>query len=109
MNRYGRAFRAIVIILIVITAYLFFIFLWINFISPSPQRGKLNSAIFPAFRVIEEHCMAERFQLETVRCVEVLRYVRACANSERICAAVDYYGMLIELGFTLPPLYEASP
>lgn len=66
----------------------------------------INPEIFPAFRAIEDQCMAERFPHETVRCKQALRLMQQCTGAEHRCSATDYYASLMDMGFDLPPLYQ---
>ena len=68
----------------------------------------LNPAIFPAFRAIENQCLAERWPHETVRCERVLEVWDSCVNAPEPCPATEYYENALKAGFDLPPLYLAA-
>lgn len=90
-------------------AYLLIVGAW-NWFSDAPeQRGVPNPDVFPAFRAIEQRCMAESWPHQTLRCQGALDKLKACRQSRDDCTAIDYYCTLAKLGFELDlPPYHGS-
>lgn len=68
-----------------------------------------NPAVFEAFRRIEASCMAQDFEVRTVRCESVNRFAEGCYQSEDSCTAEEAYEHYAKLLFDLPPLKLERP
>jgi len=86
--------------------------LWIGwgyaYLSGSLENNKhVNPPIFQAFCYWEGRCLAERWPYETVRCQGLLNRMDTCGRSDYgSCTTSEYYDLLWDLGFDLPPYYE---
>lgn len=80
--------------------------IWLLSSDERENNEHINQAIFPAFRSIENSCLAERFPRQTVRCSSALELMLRCGRQQDGCTAREYYEQLHRAGFDLPPFYE---
>ncbi|NLC70560.1 MAG: hypothetical protein GX751_04280 [Desulfuromonadaceae bacterium] len=67
--------------------------------------AKINPAIYMSFQDIYRNCNAQQLADASKNCIVVVDVFNRCLSGELDCPVSDYYHMVKNLGYDLPPFY----
>ena len=88
---------------LIFSAFVYFTFFYQEGYNKDP--AKINPAIYLSFQDIYATCNAQTLMEASKNCVVIVDIFNRCLSGSLDCPVSDYYQLIKNLGYDLPPFY----